>query len=74
MLGVTRLRELAERKKQGYPKGDVPFPPEADSDYIEIKWGLWQRCHGPDFQAFRKAQKLISQKISWSSEESIIVC
>lgn len=38
-LGIflLRLRELAERRKQGYPKGDIPFPPEVDSDYIEIK-------------------------------------
>ncbi|MGC8562915.1 MAG: hypothetical protein ACP5UZ_05355 [Thermoplasmata archaeon] len=34
---LLRLRELAERKRQGYPKRDIPFPPESDNDYIEIK-------------------------------------
>lgn len=34
---LTRLRDLEERGKQGYPKKDVPSPPVADSDYIEIK-------------------------------------
>ncbi len=34
---ITRLRDLAERKKQGYPKREIPFPQETENDYIEIK-------------------------------------
>ena len=32
---LTRLREVAERKRQGYPKKDTPFT-KTDSDYIEV--------------------------------------
>ncbi len=37
IIFLTRIGELSEREKQGFPKRDVPFPPESESDYIEIE-------------------------------------
>lgn len=37
IIFLTRMREITERREQGYPRTNVPFPTDEENDYVEIR-------------------------------------